>query len=788
LQQVNNLFKEIVVLDHMQHAQTFIAPDANCAELLEESHKVQLMLDTLKQLSDSDELSLARIDSMKTLLLQRDTLLLDFLDLNYHLVKIDTLNAQLKSLTRMVGKLSDSSRVRTENSLVTTIEDVTDTLVTPAETVAEKKTIWNKLFKRKKAQEATEVQQQPKRLVQKQLKVTVDTISLAHTDKTFYSLSAALQGAETSRMNKRNTLLKQQIKLANAGNELIAQAMSILHEVEKQELESIRENKENATEIVNTSVVIISVLLFIFIVGAGILLYIILTDVAKSNAYRAQLQEAKDEAEQLGMVKQRFLANMSHELRTPLQTIVGVSEQLQNSGDGNKEKLGVVHQSSLYLLQIVNEILDYSRIVSGKFKFEARPFDLVATIDEVSAVMQVQAQHKGLRLVCMTDIASEQSSYMGDAFRLKQILYNLLGNAVKFTEQGRVALEVTHTDFSQYSIFVFSVKDTGIGIAAHELSSIFEQFEQSSGSEHAHKGTGLGLNIVKLLVEGQHGSIQVKSEPGVGTQFDVTLTYQKAPAGAVALEDKSAASISDFKGKVWVVDDDPFILDLCCELLNKHHIPNQCFHSSEEVLQQPVDPEVRVILSDIRMPRVNGMELCRRLKGKVPAYTKIFALTAQAMPDEKDRMREAGFDGVLMKPFLEQDFINVIATGVAEPQAEQLPGPGTAPYDLTLLREMLGEEDEGPLRQILGNFRKETLNDLHQLRDHLVKKDAGKTADSIHRIGGRLAQMGAAPLAARCKAMEFTIREEGQLPRKKIEQLAQETGRLMELLRKEQRL
>src|SRR5690606_17467347 len=184
-----------------------------------------------------------------------------------------------------------------------------------------------------------------------------------------------------------------------------------------------------------------NLLLLSFLLAAAFFVYLIYIDVTRSNYYKAQLEKARDEAEQLSQIKQRFLANMSHEIRTPLQSIIGFAEQLKQNPDGSEEAASAIHSSSEHLLHIVNEVLDYSRISSGSFALEQERFELLPLIREVEAAMRVQAENKGLSFLLDANHANS-SALVGDAFRLRQILYNILGNAIKFTTQGFVKLAV----------------------------------------------------------------------------------------------------------------------------------------------------------------------------------------------------------------------------------------------------------------------------------------------------------------------------------------------------------
>src|SRR5690606_20875833 len=212
------------------------------------------------------------------------------------------------------------------------------------------------------------------------------------------------------------------------------------------------------------------------------MVYLILADIRRSNADRLALEAAKEEAEYHAAAKQRFLANMSHELRTPLQSIIGYSEQLKQGQPESDTQVDAIYQSSEHLLQIVNEILDYSRITSGKIILNEKPFAVTGLISSVVAVMKTQAQAKGLELKLNTRVLGS-GHVLGDAFRIKQILFNLLSNAVKFTDRGKVTLDVSTVVYAEKTELSMVVKDTGKGIPKGDLERIFRSEERRVGKE-----------------------------------------------------------------------------------------------------------------------------------------------------------------------------------------------------------------------------------------------------------------------------------------------------------------
>lgn len=291
---------------------------------------------------------------------------------------------------------------------------------------------------------------------------------------------------------KSQKFLKREADLSDASNALTNQMLKILREVEAEAVTQVDQTAIQAKEVVNDGITQITIIIIAFFLLTVILLSLILTDITKSNKYRKALEQAKDEAEYHGKAKQRFLSNMSHEIRTPLQSILGYAELISQQDQPNKKDVNAIYQSAIHLLQIVNEVLDYNRIISGEFSFNNQVFNVVSALEEVISVVRPLAAQKSLKLVINLDLG-EVIYIKGDVFRLKQILFNLLGNAVKFTLRGEVNLKVAVKKQLDQLHFHFTISDTGIGFEEKDIQRIFNEFEQIESPErYVLNQTGTG--------------------------------------------------------------------------------------------------------------------------------------------------------------------------------------------------------------------------------------------------------------------------------------------------------
>lgn len=742
LRLVNGLSVKIVSIEQLQKSQT-LNEDFNHQELTNELKELSLIIDTLSMLYQHDSLQLNRIASLKVLLRKRDQLFADYMKERQGFLSGKSMSKQLKTLNQELKeniRKTDSAIIESERRTFTTT--IYDSELKKASEKEPAKGFFGRLFGRKKNDEPEKVLN----IVNEELNIKVDTLVLARQDSMLKKLGKTMHSIEATQKIKSERFLNREALLVYGSDLLLGRMLSILRQVEKEAVKDIEQRNSEAKSVVNNGINRITVIILIFVVITILLLWLILNDISKINRYRKQLEDAKEEAEYHGRAKQRFLSSMSHEIRTPLQSIIGYSEIIKNQDNPDDKAVDAIFHSSKHLMQIVNEVLDYNRIVSGKFTFTPVVFEMEKLLDEVISVMKLQAANKGIKLY--SDYEFEDISFVeGDAFRLKQILYNLLSNAIKFTIKGHVALNVSCQKQQERLIFTFLVEDTGIGLSATDIQKIFNEFEQVENEEKQtlnEYGSGLGLSITRLLVEGQGGKINVKSVLGEGSSFTVYLDYKEINY-KTNLSEQQTDNKNTISGKVWMVDDDVAIADLCAYIFTKNNIPYTCFYSPEELLKTTWDDDVKYILTDIRMPGMSGTELCERLKKKVSKELKIYALTAQVLPEEKNKILESGFDGILLKPFTERELLDVLNC----PLEREEP-------DFSTLKKMTFGDDE-QLQKLLKQFVTDTKNDKANLEKTLKDEDLQTASLIVHRLAGRTAQFGIKELSADFRKMELEL-------------------------------
>ncbi|EMG36126.1 signal transduction histidine kinase [Desulfocurvibacter africanus PCS] len=374
----------------------------------------------------------------------------------------------------------------------------------------------------------------------------------------------------------------------------------------------------------------------------------------------AELESQKALALAATRAKSEFLANMSHEIRTPLNAILGMAELAERRCPQQvKEHFKLIRQSCRALLDIINDILDLSRIEAGRFAPQRKPFQPREALDSVLGPMSMIAEEKGLAL----NLAFSPTVpvwLVGDEGRLRQVLTNLLGNALKFTERGRIELHVAREPSDpQHPEAVrlhFSVRDTGIGIPAERQQTIFQSFSQAEASAHAkYGGTGLGLTISKELVERMGGRIWVESEPGLGSTFHFTAEFDRMEQQAekpMVTNGRTPASPKPLN--ILLAEDNPINQFVLTEMLKVRGHAVTVAATGREALDRLAERPYEVVLMDAQMPEMDGVEATRRIReGQVPgapANIPIIALTAYALSGDRERFLNAGMDDYIPKP------------------------------------------------------------------------------------------------------------------------------------------
>ncbi len=436
--------------------------------------------------------------------------------------------------------------------------------------------------------------------------------------------------------------------------------------------------------------------------------------------------QARDEALSLARAKSAFLANMSHEIRTPMNGVLGMLELLERTAldDEQQDYLAKARTCGRHLLNILNDILDLSRSESEHLTLERSRFELQPLVDELFDMFAGDL-HDG-RVVLRRVIADDAPpTLVADRVRLMQVLINLLGNAVKFTEEGSITLEVSAAETAAGEPGIrFAIVDTGIGIEPEAQARIFDAFEQAdSSTTRRFGGTGLGLALSRNLVRRMGGELELESTPGEGSRFAFTLPVAPGVADERPAPAVSAVSGQPLRGRVLVVEDNAFNQTVLARMLEKLGLEVEVADNGEAALQRLAGDPFDLVLMDVQMPGMDGCEATRRLRRMEGARAKlpVIAVTANVLPADRRRCEEAGMDDVLHKPVDFATLEAALARWLAGGDEGRAEGEALDPDTLDALRDLLGE---GGLPALVATYLADAPERLAWIHAALAKVDA----------------------------------------------------------------
>lgn len=463
-------------------------------------------------------------------------------------------------------------------------------------------------------------------------------------------------------------LNQQEYEMVTANDRMLKTLLADLYQLRQHELETARQRQQTQAAGINHQLsewysdALNGSLLIIF------MLALILTLLYIGYKTSVRLNSARLDALRFSKLKSDFVSNMSHEIRNPLSSVIGFTEQLKKTKleGGQEEMVGAIQLSSSMLLSVVNNVLDFSKLEEGKLELAVAPFSPRQVVEEVIRGMHVQAEEKNISLRERFGFSGGEM-VEGDAFRLKQVLVNLVSNAVKFTPLGGSILidAVLYARNGRHSLEV-SVKDSGIGIAPKQLKHIFEEYTQLRtpvAGQETPIGSGLGLAIVKKIVDLHGGTLGVESKPGEGSTFRFSIPYKTAArVTAPAIPAQSPAALPDIS-RALIVEDNPLNRRLLEIILERLHITHATATNGAEGLKMMQEQYFDIVFTDISMPEMDGLELLRRirrLEDPRKAHVPVIAITGNAIKEELDLYMSSGFNSYIVKPFRETDVVEKI--------------------------------------------------------------------------------------------------------------------------------
>ena len=480
-------------------------------------------------------------------------------------------------------------------------------------------------------------------------------------------------------------------------------------------------------------------------------------DISEQKRTEAELIKAKELAEKAVVIKEQFLTNMSHEIRTPMNGIIGFARILESTNLDNDQKQSVeaIKKASHNLMFIINDILDFSKIEANKMTFETVNFSLSKTVNSVIELLYPNAKEKKIKLLYDID-PDINDNLIGDPTKLSQILVNLVGNSLKFTEKGYVEVVVTEMlETETDSLIKFSVIDTGIGIPKDKIDSIFESFNQASNeTTRKYGGTGLGLTITRKLVELQGGKITVESVVSKGSEFSFSLEYKKAQkATANNTKLKNAAIDPDFLKdiKILLVEDNELNQLLAVKVFGKWDKQIDIADNGKIVIEKITNTDYDIILMDIQMPEMDGNELTNHIRTKMgeKSTVPIIALTAHATLEEEKRCLQNGMNDYLSKPYdfnvlLEKLYQNLNKNKENTIQSTELPTPEMITEKLINFKYLkdFAEGDDSFIKNMISIFLENTPETMAIILKSNKNDDIKTLKEEIHKLKSSISLLG----------------------------------------------
>ncbi|HPE76636.1 MAG TPA: ATP-binding protein [Draconibacterium sp.] len=507
-----------------------------------------------------------------------------------------------------------------------------------------------------------------------------------------------------------------------------------------------------------------------FVISAVALLFVALfvlfNYLRKARAVQRALTNARERAETLAHAKEQFAANVSHELRTPVNAIYGLTEQvLQKKLDSNTaEIMTIIFKSAAHLKSIVNDTLDFSKIQSGKLITETENFSPFVVIDEVYKLFKYEATVKGIA-VRFDWIGENHPILLGDPLRLKQIMINLVGNAIKFTREGEVTIKVKCAENNNNSFELqIQVIDTGIGIEEKKLNVVFDEYvqvEDQTGKKY--HGTGLGLTIVKKLVELQNGKIKLESIQGFGTNVTVNLVYPKGEQLGIRTETNEIPEIPESFSQlsVLIADDEEYNLFLLKNIFGKWNVKYKEATNGKEAAAAACNEHFDIVLMDINMPELNGIKAAIEII-KCNPNIKIVAVTAVTEQIDRQACFDAGMKGFLFKPFSEKDLFETINSLIKNEINSEPETYREQAIDFSELRR-LANNDEKFLTEMIQLFIKSMQKGIKGIEDNIKKGNKYGIHENAHKMAAPVKHIGATHLYENIKLLESKSKQSAEI-------------------------
>lgn len=575
------------------------------------------------------------------------------------------------------------------------------------------------------------------------------------------TIASVLKNLQDSVAGQRKLLADQLLERAanlRYNNSIVTRKINqILRDIEEEEVNASLERMQNKQKILRETSLLIAGIAIVSVVIVIIFIFMITRDISKSKYYRMQLEKAKQYAEDLLHSREKMMLTISHDIRAPLSSIIGYIDLLLRRYPDERQQyyLDNMSGSASHILSLVNDLLDFHRLESGKMEIQRVAFSVSALFNEIFTSFRPIAESKDLTFVLNLKEEGTEKLYIGDPIRIRQIVGNLLSNALKFTREGRVVMVVSINALADNSALLnVLVSDSGPGIPPEEQERIFGEFTRLSATEKA-EGFGLGLSITRKMTVLMGGNLSLKSVVGQGCDFTIELPLTVADVQVLPAAEEEAVSepeLPSFVGRdvyCLLVDDDPLQLALTEEYLRQNHVEVSSCTDPFSVVALLQKTSFDAVITDIQMPGMDGYQLLESIRNSGISGTEnlpVIALSA-SVENEHDHYLESGFTGFLNKPFTARQLITLLNKLLS---TELLV---TSDFNFDSLTAFAGEDKEASA-SILKTFVEETTKSNVLLEGTLQDDDREQSAKISHKMVPLFTMLGATSLVEKLRVIE----------------------------------
>lgn len=579
-----------------------------------------------------------------------------------------------------------------------------------------------------------------------------NTFSQKEIDSILTASKQALEDVKKNNEHKNKALKNKEIELLKNDSQISQSINTILSEFER---DVMVKNHQNNLDKEKSQTRILKILKYSAIIGltlTAVFFFLISSDFLKNQRYRQALEREKLKTETLLKSREQLIATVSHDVRTPLHTIQGYSDLLLQSANGEKQQhyLNNIKNSSVYINQLVNDLLDYSKLEAGKISIEKTAVNLDVLLTEI--VQNIQAVYTNKRIAAVLELdAINSKAFYTDALKIKQIVSNLVGNAFKFTDEGFVKVKAQNSKGS----VIITVQDSGIGIDKAHQKFVFDEFTQAHPAiEKKFGGTGLGLTICKKLTEILGGTLTLESELGKGSSFKVAIPMDNTDKDYFLNKDVDQERLDL---NVLLVDDDIGLLQLTGEILKQQGFKINTFSSAKQALEYAVTHKFDLVITDIQMPEMDGFEFVKALRIQLGVQeVPVIAVTGRQNVSESI-YQQAGFEAVVQKPYqtkeLMQTINKILHTDFVVFQNESVMDTIPKEYSLKVLEQFL-HQDKNALKEVLQAFVQSNEASMLSLKKALMTSQINEITAVSHKMIPMLVQIEAHEIADSLRKLE----------------------------------